>query len=174
MVPPLTRLLPAHAQSPPAARGPLSAALLEVLNGAAPADQLSSMTGEADPYGDDLQLALHLAYELHYRPMRGVDAHLDWTREPPGAPSTTSTSKPMPCTSSCCARGWTTCSSAARSWPATSSSGCAPRCCSRTAPLDQHRPLGQRGDPSRLAHAAILPQSALVRGQEQPGATLGA
>jgi hypothetical protein len=31
-----------------------------------------------DPYGDDLQLALHLCYELHYRSLPGVDDALEW------------------------------------------------------------------------------------------------
>jgi hypothetical protein len=32
----------------------------------------------ADPYGDDLQLALHCCYELHYRGFDGVDPDLEW------------------------------------------------------------------------------------------------
>ena len=59
----------------PPARGPLSAAVLALLRGepvAAPA------TGHADPYGDDLHLALHLCYELHYRGFAGVDDALEW------------------------------------------------------------------------------------------------
>jgi hypothetical protein len=35
----------------------------------------------ADPYGEDLQLALYLGYELHYRPMAGVDPELEWHPE---------------------------------------------------------------------------------------------
>lgn len=62
----------------PAPRGPLSEAVLEVLVGARPAHALPVPAAEVDPYGDDLQLALHLAYELHYRPMPGVDDALEW------------------------------------------------------------------------------------------------
>jgi hypothetical protein len=62
----------------PTARGPLSEALLEALVGARPADRLPVPGADVDPYGDDLQLALHLAYELHYRPQPGVDDALEW------------------------------------------------------------------------------------------------
>jgi hypothetical protein len=37
--------------------------------------------GAADPYGDDLQLALYLCYELHYRGFAGTDAELEWDPE---------------------------------------------------------------------------------------------
>ncbi|MCW2667461.1 MAG: hypothetical protein JWN57_2423, partial [Frankiales bacterium] len=50
---------------------------LEALRGAAPTAGLPPATG-ADPYGEDLQLALHLCYELHYRAVEGVDAELEW------------------------------------------------------------------------------------------------
>ncbi|ARZ66501.1 hypothetical protein SMD11_0835 [Streptomyces albireticuli] len=33
---------------------------------------------DADPYGDDLQLALYLCYELHYRGFDGVDDAWEW------------------------------------------------------------------------------------------------
>jgi hypothetical protein len=59
----------------PPARGPLSAAVLALLRGepvAAPG------VDRADPYGDDLHLALHLCYELHYRGFAGVDDALEW------------------------------------------------------------------------------------------------
>jgi hypothetical protein len=62
----------------PSARGPVSEALLEVLRGDRPADRLPVPPADLDPYGDDLQLALHLAYELHYRSMPGVDDALEW------------------------------------------------------------------------------------------------
>ncbi|WP_173124630.1 iron-containing redox enzyme family protein [Kibdelosporangium persicum] len=32
----------------------------------------------SDPYGEDLQLALHTAYELHYRGFTGVDPEWEW------------------------------------------------------------------------------------------------
>lgn len=62
----------------PQERGPLSAALLAVLTGAATATGLPTTAGATDPFGDDLQLALHLAYELHYRAAAGVDDALEW------------------------------------------------------------------------------------------------
>jgi len=37
--------------------------------------------GDPDPYGEDLQLALHLAYDLHYRAQPGVDPDLEWDPE---------------------------------------------------------------------------------------------
>ena len=63
----------------PTARGPLSEHLLRVLVGASRPDALpSSVPATSDPLGEDLMLALYLAYELHYRPMAGVDAELEW------------------------------------------------------------------------------------------------
>ncbi|GAA1395573.1 iron-containing redox enzyme family protein [Pseudonocardia kongjuensis] len=60
----------------PAARGPLSATVLELLRGGDPAPGGDPAT--ADPYGDDLQLALHCCYELHYRGFAGVDDDREW------------------------------------------------------------------------------------------------
>jgi hypothetical protein len=61
----------------PRRRGPLSGAVLDVLAGRAGAEELPRNVS-ADPYGDDLQLALYLCYELHYRGFDGVDAELEW------------------------------------------------------------------------------------------------
>jgi hypothetical protein len=36
------------------------------------------MAGTADPYGRDLQLALYVCYELHYRGFAGVDPAWEW------------------------------------------------------------------------------------------------
>lgn len=58
----------------PGARGPLSAAVLGAVRG----DATVIDGAQADPYGDDLQLALHLCYELHYRGFDGVDEDLEW------------------------------------------------------------------------------------------------
>ena len=55
-------------------RGPLSGAVLDVFGGAA----VPTTVAPADPYGDDLQLALYLCYELHYRGFPGVDDELEW------------------------------------------------------------------------------------------------
>ncbi|MGI8511037.1 MAG: iron-containing redox enzyme family protein, partial [Solirubrobacteraceae bacterium] len=62
-----------------AARGELSAHVLEGL--AAPPGTLrpNPAVGVGDPLGDDdLQLALYLCYELHYRGLPGVDEHWEW------------------------------------------------------------------------------------------------
>ncbi|MFH9861542.1 iron-containing redox enzyme family protein [Streptomyces sp. NPDC017202] len=61
----------------PAARGPLSAAVREYLLGAGPLPPAGAPTG-TPAYGDDLQLALYLCYELHYRGFAGVSADLEW------------------------------------------------------------------------------------------------
>lgn len=37
-----------------------------------------SAVRRADPYGDDLQLALYVCYELHYRGFAGVDSSREW------------------------------------------------------------------------------------------------
>jgi hypothetical protein len=59
----------------PATRGPISAAVVAALTGGvAP----SAAANGADPFGDDLQLALHLCYELHYRGFAGVDPDWEW------------------------------------------------------------------------------------------------
>ncbi|MDN3293261.1 iron-containing redox enzyme family protein [Streptomyces ficellus] len=59
----------------PEARGPLSAAVRQVLlGGAAPEVTVAG----ADPLGEDLQLALYLAYEPHYRALEGVDGEREW------------------------------------------------------------------------------------------------
>ncbi|MEU5320230.1 iron-containing redox enzyme family protein [Streptomyces sp. NPDC021056] len=61
----------------PPARGPVSAAVSEYLLSAGP------LPGDADVaraavYGDDLQLALYLCYELHYRGFAGVSPDSEW------------------------------------------------------------------------------------------------
>ncbi|WP_199551490.1 iron-containing redox enzyme family protein [Streptomyces sp. N35] len=68
----------------PEPRGKLSAAVLAHLQPApdTPGDR-PELPGvhdveAADAYGDDLQLALYLCYELHYRGFRGVDSALEW------------------------------------------------------------------------------------------------
>lgn len=61
----------------PAARGPVSAAVRAYLSGAGPLPAAEAVAA-ADPYGDDLQLALYLCYELHYRGFAGVSPDLEW------------------------------------------------------------------------------------------------
>ncbi|MCK0176402.1 iron-containing redox enzyme family protein [Mycolicibacterium sp. F2034L] len=65
----------------PDARGPLSHAVVSLLTERAPRNHLSRIEaslGDADPYGIDLQLALYVCYELHYRGFAGVDPQWEW------------------------------------------------------------------------------------------------
>ncbi len=67
-------------------RGPLSAAVHDVLAGRVGVETLADLAATdvpttADPYGDDLQLALYSCYELHYRSFAGVDPELEWAPE---------------------------------------------------------------------------------------------
>ncbi|MFF3290989.1 iron-containing redox enzyme family protein [Streptomyces sp. NPDC003023] len=69
---------PAEAELP-GARGELSQGVVDALRG--PVGGAVPQPGaarDADPLGDDLQLALYLCYELHYRGFRGVDAAWEW------------------------------------------------------------------------------------------------
>lgn len=61
--------------------GPLSATVSDLIAGRPPRGHLSRLDaplGDADPYGLDLQLALHVCYELHYRGFAGVDSRWEW------------------------------------------------------------------------------------------------
>jgi len=64
----------------PSPRGPLSGRLFEALEG--PPDQgleAPSAIDSFDPIADeDLQLALYVAYEIHYSGIRGVDERWEW------------------------------------------------------------------------------------------------
>jgi hypothetical protein len=60
----------------PTPRGPLSAAVVEALRAGPPADLPSHVS--AYPYGEDLQLALHVCYELHYQGFTGVSDEWEW------------------------------------------------------------------------------------------------
>lgn len=56
-------------------------AVIELLTERAPRNHLSRVEaslGDADPYGLDLQLALYVSYELHYRGFAGVDPGWEW------------------------------------------------------------------------------------------------
>ncbi|NMH96214.1 iron-containing redox enzyme family protein [Pseudonocardia acidicola] len=64
-----------QAPAPPPPRGPLSTAVLAQLRGEPVA---RPDVRAADPYGDDLQLALYCCYELHYRGFAGVDDDREW------------------------------------------------------------------------------------------------
>src|SRR6185369_11350133 len=87
----------------PAERGPLSESVLQTLLGFRGSGWRSPRLGakprmsllraqpradlgfdglaDADPLGDDLQLALHLCYELHYQGLPGVSAEWEWDPE---------------------------------------------------------------------------------------------
>jgi hypothetical protein len=66
---------------PTSPRGPLSELLLESLAAPPHALPIPARVLSADPIADeDLQLALYLCYELHYRGLPGVDE--DWEWEP--------------------------------------------------------------------------------------------
>ncbi|GIH24961.1 hypothetical protein Aph01nite_32710 [Acrocarpospora phusangensis] len=58
----------------PPARGPLSAGVISALTSGPPPPQVAG----ADPLGEDLQLALYLCYELHYRGFDGVSDEWEW------------------------------------------------------------------------------------------------
>ncbi|MEU3607727.1 iron-containing redox enzyme family protein [Streptomyces sp. NPDC035033] len=62
----------------PPARGELSAAVSGRLRGRSAALPGPRAVAAADPYGEDLQLALHLCYELHYRGFAGVPDAAEW------------------------------------------------------------------------------------------------
>ena len=63
----------------PEPRGPLSAAVIEMLRHSPPTHALPTTEAtHADPLGDDLALALHACYELHYRGFQGVDETWEW------------------------------------------------------------------------------------------------
>ncbi|MEV0738541.1 iron-containing redox enzyme family protein [Streptomyces sp. NPDC050549] len=61
----------------PSARGRISTAIIEHLRNTGPLPNDREISA-AEPLGDDLQLALYLCYELHYRGFAGVDADREW------------------------------------------------------------------------------------------------
>ena len=72
-----TRLEPAL----PASAGPVSAAVLEHLHCRAPRQlyvPIEAPVTDSHPYGLDLQLALYVCYELHYRGFAGVESRWEW------------------------------------------------------------------------------------------------
>ncbi|WP_283616654.1 iron-containing redox enzyme family protein [Mycolicibacterium poriferae] len=65
----------------PAPRGPISRSVVELLAERAPLrsfNRVETSLADADPAGLDVQLALYLCYELHYRGFAGVDAGWEW------------------------------------------------------------------------------------------------
>ncbi|MGZ6544160.1 MAG: iron-containing redox enzyme family protein [Actinomycetota bacterium] len=61
----------------PTARGELSAAVVGFLRGGRSLPPVASAAGDPSDE-DDLQLALYLCYELHYRGFEAVDDRLEW------------------------------------------------------------------------------------------------
>lgn len=61
----------------PRARGELTESVLAYFNGLGELPSPRWMK-KGDPYSDDLQLALYICYELHYRGFAEVDARLEW------------------------------------------------------------------------------------------------
>jgi hypothetical protein len=65
----------------PPAVGPLSSAVVDTLQRGRPAlhaHPIDVPLCEAEPYGLDLQLALYVCYELHYRGFAGVNLRWEW------------------------------------------------------------------------------------------------
>lgn len=71
----MTSTLAVTAPALPTPCGPLSAAVVDTFRGRGAALPSGST---ADPLSRDLQLALTLSYELHYRGFDGVDEDLEW------------------------------------------------------------------------------------------------
>ncbi|MCS0605445.1 iron-containing redox enzyme family protein [Streptomyces sp. LP11] len=71
-----------HLRGPrlPVPRGPLSEAVTGCLRAAGPLPRPEDAE-TADPYGDDLHLALYVCYELHYRGFAGVSPAHEWDPE---------------------------------------------------------------------------------------------
>ncbi|MFI0900462.1 iron-containing redox enzyme family protein [Streptomyces sp. NPDC020983] len=68
-----------HAPALPSARGPLSHGVIRALHtGHVPDPGLRALAAGAEPYGDDLHLALYVLYELHYRGFAGVADDREW------------------------------------------------------------------------------------------------
>jgi hypothetical protein len=73
----LSRSAPRPVEPPalPEPRGPLSAAVIGSLRRG---PEILPPVEDADPYGEDLQLALYCLYELHYRGFAGVPDDREW------------------------------------------------------------------------------------------------
>ncbi|GGS72883.1 hypothetical protein GCM10010222_12150 [Streptomyces tanashiensis] len=68
----------AHDPSLVQGRGEISEAVVRALSTGAPPLCSHREAAGTDPWGEDLQLALYLLYELHYRGLAGVDADREW------------------------------------------------------------------------------------------------
>ncbi|BDT91760.1 MULTISPECIES: iron-containing redox enzyme family protein [Nocardia] len=72
----MTVMIDPQQQDLPRPRGELSEAVVELLRGR-PGGPVPGL-GAVDPYGEDLHLALHTCYELHYHGFGPVDAGWEW------------------------------------------------------------------------------------------------
>ncbi|WTW92178.1 iron-containing redox enzyme family protein [Streptomycetaceae bacterium NBC_01309] len=61
----------------PRPRGPVSEAVLDALRNPAGSGAVAPAVAP-DPWSDDVQLALYVCYELHYRGFAGVDSDWEW------------------------------------------------------------------------------------------------
>ncbi|WP_158895417.1 iron-containing redox enzyme family protein [Amycolatopsis anabasis] len=75
-----TLIRPGLATRLPRPRGPLSDAVVTALRGD-PEHARYPEVRDPDPYGEDLQLALHTCYELHYRGFAETGAGWEWDPE---------------------------------------------------------------------------------------------
>ncbi|CAM5280287.1 Iron-containing redox enzyme family protein OS=Streptomyces alboniger OX=132473 GN=CP975_31600 PE=4 SV=1 [Streptomyces alboniger] len=67
-----------HSPALPAARGELSDGVIAALRQDGPAPSLGRRAADAEPYGEDLQLALYVLYELHYQGYADVSDEREW------------------------------------------------------------------------------------------------
>ncbi|GAA0315264.1 iron-containing redox enzyme family protein [Actinoallomurus spadix] len=65
----------------PEPRGPLSEAVITALAGGSPPEVAPRTVRDAEPLGEDLQLALYVCYELHYRGFDQVESRWEWDPE---------------------------------------------------------------------------------------------
>src|SRR4051812_35306675 len=63
----------------PSPRGPLSEQVVTALNSEPDGREIAFVA--ADPYGEDLAIALHTLYELHYGGFDGVNPAWEWDPE---------------------------------------------------------------------------------------------
>lgn len=62
----------------PQPRGDISRHVIDALRGASTTPGVGSLPRSTEPYGDDLQLALYVLYEMHYQGFAGVGDALEW------------------------------------------------------------------------------------------------
>jgi hypothetical protein len=73
-----------HTAPLPRPRGPISAEVISRLRSPADIGPWPIQVGSGEPYGEDVQLALAVLYEMHYRGFDGVDAEWEWMPGPLG------------------------------------------------------------------------------------------